>query len=152
VADFNIETGELVIRGKGRKDRLGYATDGSGEALKDWLVVRGGDPGVLFSRINKAGRIGTHRMTDQAVLYILKKRAIEAGVADFSPHDLRRSFISDLLDAGADIVTAQKLAGHASVSTTAGYDRRGEVTKRKASQLLHLPYRKRDFNLTNTCG
>src|ERR1017187_2542090 len=142
--DYNIETGELAIRGaKGRKDRLGYATNGSADALKDWLVARGGDPGPLFCNINKGGRITIRRLTDQAVLHILKKRADEAAVASFSPHDLRRSFISDLLDAGADISTAQQLAGHANVQTTARYDRRGEATKRKAAELLHLPYTKR---------
>jgi len=103
VADFNIDSGQLVIRGKGRKDRIGYATNGIGNALTDWLVVRGVDPGPIFSGINKAGRIATCRMTDQAVFFILKKRADQAGVAAFSPHDMRRSFISDLLDAGADI-------------------------------------------------
>jgi hypothetical protein len=57
--------------------------------------------------VNKGGRIGTRRITDQAVLVILAKRAAAAGVPAFSPHDLRRSFISDLLDRGADISTAQ---------------------------------------------
>jgi site-specific recombinase XerD len=142
--NHNLETGELVIRGaKGRKDRLAYATNGAADALKDWLVVRGGDPGPLFCRINKGGRITIRRMTDQAVLHILTKRADEAGVATFSPHDLRRSFISDLLDAGADISTAQQLAGHANVTTTARYDRRGEAVKRKAAELLHVPYLRR---------
>jgi site-specific recombinase XerD len=79
-------------------------------------------------------------MTDQAVLLLLRRRAQQAKLAAFSPHDLRRSFISDLLDAGADMVTVQKLAGHASVQTTAKYDRRGEETKRRAVQLLRVPF------------
>jgi site-specific recombinase XerD len=82
-------------------------------------------------------------MTDQVVLYILRKRTTEGGVAPFSPHDLRRTFISDLLDSGADISVAQQLAGHAKATTTARYDRRGEVAKQKAARLLHVPYRRR---------
>jgi site-specific recombinase XerD len=74
---------------------------------------------------------------------MLQKRAHEARVKSFSPHDLRRTFVSDLLDAGADIATVAKMAGHASVNTTARYDRRPEDAKRKASGLLHVPYRGR---------
>jgi len=141
LSDYNSETGELVIRGaKGRKDRLAYATNGSADVLAGWLGTRGGDSGPLFCRVNKSARVTIRRLTDQAVLHILRKRAVEAGVSCFSPHDLRRSFISDLLDAGADISTAQQLAGHSNVQTTARYDRRGEATKRKAAELLHVPY------------
>ena len=142
VADYNRSTGELRVRsGKGRKDRLCYATNGAKLALNAWLAVRGDDPGSLFWPADGRGRaLVNRRMTDQAILLMLRRRGQKAAVGAFTPHDLRRSFISDLLDSGADMVTVQKLAGHASVQTTARYDRRGEETKRRAAELLHVPF------------
>jgi integrase len=140
LADYSRETGELVIRaGKGRKDRMAYATNGSARLLGEWLSHRGNAPGPLFVGENKVGGIGTGSLTPQAVYKMLGILAKRAGVAAFSPHDLRRTFISELLDRGADLSAVQALAGHSSVTTTTRYDRRGERAKRKAAELLHVP-------------
>lgn len=141
VADYDAELHAVAVRsGKGRKARTSYVAEGGAKALARWLLCRPEEATPLFLPIGKGGRITCRRMTDQAVFYVLKQRGLEAGVAEFSPHDLRRSFISHLLDAGADIATVQQLAGHQNVQTTARYDRRGERAKRKAAQLLHVPY------------
>jgi site-specific recombinase XerD len=142
LADYNPETTELrVLSGKGDKDRMCYVTDGARAALDAWLTARGNEPGPLFWPADGRGRpLVNRRMTDQAVLLLLRRRAAQAKIAAFTPHDLRRSFISDLLDAGADMVTVQKLAGHANVQTTARYDRRGEEAKRRAVELLRVPF------------
>lgn len=140
VADYDAEQGSLLVRaGKGNKQRICYAASGQGEMVEAWLQARGGIAGPLFCPLVKGGKVKIKRMSDRAVLYIIQRRARLAGVAHFSPHDLRRTMIGDLLDAGADISTVQKLAGHANVQTTTRYDRRGEATKKKAALLLEIP-------------
>jgi len=81
-------------------------------------------------------------MTPQSVYEVLKRRAEDAGIRELTPHDLRRTTASDLLDL-TDAVTTAGVLGHASTDTTAKYDRRGERARRKAAQGLHIPYRRR---------
>jgi integrase len=140
LADWSADPPTLRVRGKGDKERLVPLAGGAVSALRAWLRARGDRPGGLFLPINKGGRICGDRLGDGAVYATLRKRLAEAGVARLSPHDLRRTFVGDLLDAGIDLATVQRLAGHASPTTTARYDRRGEATKRRAVEALHFPY------------
>ena len=97
----------------------------------------------MFWPIRKGGVLQRRRMTTQAVYHLLATRAKQAGVKHLSPHDLRRSCVSDLLDNGADLAVVQRLMGHSDPATTSRYDRRPEAAKRKAAALLHVPYRPR---------
>ncbi len=139
LADY--DAGAVTVRsGKGRKDRIVYPPTGGRAAIDAWLARRGIWPGALLCPVAKGGKIRHRRMTAQAVLVRLRYLADQAGITRFSPHDLRRSFVGELLDAGADISAVQKLAGHSNVSTTQIYDRRPEEAKRRAAELLHVPY------------
>jgi site-specific recombinase XerD len=153
VADYDPQESVLTVQnGKGRKPRLEYMTNGGKVAVEDWLKVRGAEPGPLFLPVRKGGKIEPRRMSEQSVLCVCVKRAEQAGLQKFSPHDLRRSFITHLLEAGADIAVVQRLAGHVNMQTTARYDLRGEKAKRQAIELLHVPYRGREQRETKKAG
>ena len=137
------DDGTMTIRviGKGNKQRLVHANNGGADAIAEWLRVRGDEPGPLISRVDLAGSVSPELgMTPGAVRARLIKRCEQAGIKPASPHDLRRSFVSGLLDSGADIASVQRLAGHASVDTTARYDRRGEAAARRTAGMLHVPF------------
>lgn len=151
LADYDPDTLEVRVRGKGNKERLNYAEGGADRAIDLWVSVRGESEGALLLPVNKGGRIVYERedrdgaktpgrLSDQAVYDAVRRRQKEAGVKKLSPHDFRKTFIGDLLDAIGDLSAAQQLAGHADPGTTARYDRRGERAKREAASHLHVPY------------
>ncbi|MDF5721508.1 MAG: tyrosine-type recombinase/integrase [Rhizonema sp. PD37] len=140
--DINIDSGAITVRaGKGNKDAITFLQGGAEQYLKDWLAIRGDAPGALFNPVTqkKEVKVG-HSMTDQVIMNMLLKRAKLAGVRDVSPHDFRRTFISNLFDAGIDSSTVQGLARHSNFATTQRYDRRGDVAKQKAAAQLYIPY------------
>jgi site-specific recombinase XerD len=143
VADYDRETGSLTVRaGKGNKARISYTSAGERQLLEAWLKVReesAPPTGPLFLPVLKGGHVKLRRLDSRTILVVAQRRARAAGCKHLTPHDFRRTMISDLLDAGADLSTVQRLAGHAQVGTTARYDRRGEGAKRKAAELLHIP-------------
>jgi site-specific recombinase XerD len=139
--DYNPEGAKLVIRGKRSKQRIAYLGDGALAALMTWLELRGKDAGPLFVSVKRGGtlRYG-RRLSPQSIYYLLRVRAKRAGVKPFTPHDLRRTFVGRLLDAGVDIAIVAKMAGHSNIQTTARYDRRPEEAKQRAAKLLQIPY------------
>ena len=142
LADYNPETGAVRVVGKGNQERQAYVAGGAQAALDDWVSIRGLQEGPLLTPVNQTGVVRIAPISPQAIMARLTRRARMAGIEHCTPHDLRRSFVSQLLDAGADIASVQRLAGHASPTTTVRYDRRGEETQRRAAALLHVPYRR----------
>ena len=127
-----------AVRSSWRRDV--YLTNGSKKAMDAWVKERGREPGPPLTPVDAIGRITIRRLSDQSMYQICKKLCARAGIPRFSPHDLRRTFAGDMLDAGADVALVQQLMGHSSVATTVGYDRRPEAAKRRAAGLVGVPY------------
>jgi integrase/recombinase XerD len=146
IENYDATTGHLTVTGKGQRQRRSALPVGGRRALAAWLEVRGTDEGPLFYPVDKAGRVTQRRLTTQAIYALVDRRARKAGVGHLSPHDGRRTFASDLFDAGVDAVQVQGLMGHASLLTTGGYDRRPELARLAAVERLHFPYPAGDSN------
>ena len=140
MADVDLVTGRVVVTaGKGSKQRVVYVVNAL-PRITAWVSIRGNAAGPLFCPVSKSGVIHAGRsVTSQAVYNALTKRADQAGLESFSPHDLRRTYAGNALTAGVDIATVARQMGHASVTTTARYDRRNETTLETASRLVTLP-------------
>ncbi len=112
--------GEVVrVRGKGKKERLAPLGLPAVEALQKYLELRGrdGPPGRPLFR----NRFGA-RMSARSVQRMLKKYLLAVGLdPSLTPHKLRHSFATHMLDAGADLRSVQELLGHANLSTTQIY-------------------------------
>jgi len=122
VADVNLEVGYLITLGKGGKERLVPMGRSAQEWLRDYLAQdRPRIPGTGRSRLLFPNHRGGP-MTRQGFFKIVRKYAAKAGLArKISPHTLRHSFATHLLERGADLRSLQALLGHADISTTQIY-------------------------------
>jgi integrase len=142
VEAFDAEAGTLRLVGKGGREAIVPLVAQAARAITDWLEVRGRRPGALLAPVSRTGRVTAARaLSAQGVYRAVVRRAREAGIKRCTPHDLRRTYISELLDV-ADGETVRKLARHSNLSTTGRYDRRGEQAKKKAIRMLSLPYKR----------
>jgi integrase len=139
--DFDLETGVVIVRrGKGGRRREVPLPRGARDAVEAWLLVRGSDRGPLLVPVSSKGSVTLRRLSTQSVYAACRRIVRRSSVARFSPHDLRRSYVTDLLGAGADLALVQRLAGHANVATTTRYDRRGDAARAEAAALLNVPF------------
>jgi integrase/recombinase XerC len=104
------------VLGKGGKERMVPFGEAAGRALRDHLAGRGAAGRALF--LNRRGG----RLTVRSVHTIVRRRAAAVGIARrVSPHTLRHTFATHLLDSGADLRMIQELLGHSRLSTTQRY-------------------------------
>jgi integrase/recombinase XerD len=135
--DINSRTGLLTIQsGKGNKPRSVYLNTESRALIRQWRKLRGFQAGSLFNPVNKSGTVMNKSLTGQSVYDIIKQRAKQAQIGNVRPHDLRRTFVTRLLEAGVDLNTTRQLAGHSDIQTTARYDCRDEKAQKRAIKCL----------------
>jgi integrase/recombinase XerD len=123
VDDIDLEANAVLLRGKGSKERVVPVGSYARDALSAYqvrgrpdLVSRGRGTHALF--LNARGG----RLSRQSAWTVLRRAAQRAGISkDISPHTLRHSYATHLLDGGADVRVVQELLGHASVTTTQVY-------------------------------
>ena len=128
---------ELRILGKGNQWRNVYLNAENAAHIAAWLEVRGRLAGPLLCPVSKNGHLlPGKRLTSTGLYVVLRRIGERAKIPAFTPHDLRRTFITRLLEKGVDALVVAKLAGHKSIQTTQTYDRRGEESKRAAVALL----------------
>lgn len=129
----------VTVRGKGGKVRTSPFLAGADRLLRTWLEHRLSVPSRsrLLLPVRR-GWFGAGPMIPHSVGEALVRLARRAGVARFTPHDLRRSYATHLIDAGAPLTVVKRMMGHSKVETTAQYDRSDERAMAAAAQRVSL--------------
>ena len=126
-AVFNRRNDHITIRGKGGKDRVVMLTNAALDAVESWLKTRDGNPDAVTSRyLFPSPKTNDPKSPDQPInrveVYgLIRQLGVHAGVGAVTPHMLRHSFATHMLNRGADLRSLQVLLGHADISTTEIY-------------------------------
>ncbi len=124
--DLDLSRDEFSVRGKGEKVRVVFFSPEAKAAVKEYLHKRGDIDEALFIRIpvgkQKKTKDSDLRLTPRSVERLVKQYAVKAGITrKVTPHVIRHSFATDLLQNGADLRSVQALLGHANIATTQVY-------------------------------
>ena len=138
LTELNLDVGFVIVAGKGNKQRLVPMGAIAADKLKRYLdhtrpmlLARRSSPHVFITRRGGA-------MTRQGFWKLLRSYGIQAGAADgLSPHKLRHSFATHLLEGGADLRSVQTMLGHADISTTQIYTQVAESRLKKTIEEFH---------------
>jgi integrase/recombinase XerD len=139
MANVHLDEQYLIVIGKGNKERMVPMSETSIDEIRSYLTdrerlnIKPGEEGILF--LNRRG----HRLTRVMVFYIVRDLAEAAGVKKtISPHTLRHSFATHLLEGGANLRSIQQMLGHESIATTEIYLHL-DNTRLREEILLHHP-------------
>lgn len=140
-SDLDLSRDDFSIRGKGDKVRVVFLSEAAKNAVRAYLKVRTDmEPALFVSAVRKAEtkkRIPT-RLTPRAIELLIKTYAAKAGITKkVTPHVMRHSFATDLLNNGADIRSVQQLLGHASITTTQIYTHVTDAHLREVHKKFH---------------
>ena len=123
IDDIDLSRDEFSVRGKGDKIRVVFLSTTARNVLESYLAKRKDVESALFVRYGrKMNDGGDRQLSPRAVQRLIKKYAIAAGITrKVTPHVIRHSFATDLLQNGADLRSVQALLGHANIGTTQVY-------------------------------
>jgi site-specific recombinase XerD len=149
--DFDFKRDEISIRGKGGKVRVVFISDEAKTAVKKYLDARKDINDALFVQVDsekfpkkenlkdkKEVKDKNGALTRRSIERIVKQHAIKAGITKkVTPHVIRHSFATDLLNNGADIRSVQVMLGHSSISTTQIYTHVTDKQLREIHKKFH---------------
>lgn len=141
-SDIDVTRDEFSVRGKGDKVRVVFFSDRAKRAVKAYLAVRKDIEEALFLDYGRGGK-HPHRATPSHIQHWVKRHAVRAGITKkVTPHVIRHSFATDLLENGADLRSVQALLGHAHIQTTQVYTHVTDKHLREVHRAFHGKRRK----------
>lgn len=142
--DIDLSRDEFSVRGKGEKVRVVFLSPAAKAAIRKYEANRKDLDDALFTQLGKNVKNAKElRLTPRSIERIVKKYATKAGITrKVTPHVIRHSFATDLLENGADLRSVQALLGHSNISTTQVYTHVTDKHLREVHKNFHGKRRK----------